>query len=293
MLLFWATTLLLLLNASVSAMEPTDYFGGNNHEDYLSWFNANGASSYEASIYMSSSGNPETSKNGVSVHWNLHEDEGYIELAVAARASGWISVGLSENGGMIGTDAFVFEMAHNTTVRDTHITSLAGPVDDECSNWEFVDYTQSGEFLIVQVKRTLNTGDPQDRVIMPDGIRELPQTLLVAAWGDSPTIGYHGTSNRARGRVRFFANAVAGADEFFPIMEAESSGKFALTSRNHVIEPIVTDYVDICYSWDDVLALVCSRWDVGFCQVHIPHSAALPSGSSRQTFPGHWVPSSN
>ena len=103
---------------------------------------------------------------GAAIHWNIDEARGILELAVAVKATGWLGFGISDNGGMKGSDALIFEAANPTTVKDAHVKDLRYPILDDCQNWEFVNSVTAdndgSSFLIVEVRRQLDTKDSQD-----------------------------------------------------------------------------------------------------------------------------------
>jgi len=239
---------ILFSAAAAAAAGPQDFFGGNNHEDYLSWFNDNGLS-YETSTFL-----PQLSDDmqGMSLHWNV--DETHLTLAVAVRATGWVAFGLSENGGMAGADVFFYQVA-SEKLTDGHILDdKIMPFEDCQQDWELVSsmHDEDSEFLIVEVRRLLDTKDPQDRVIIEDGTLELPPSLVIGAWGDGE-MSFHG-EKRARSAIRWYNHELSGEEAFSTLMNQESEGHFQMQARDHQIKTIETEYVDICFTWDDLLA---------------------------------------
>jgi hypothetical protein len=156
---------------------------------------------------------------------------------------------------MAGADLFLFEASKPNEVRDAHVMDELLPLDDDCNNWEFVssEVDENSDFLIVEVRRLIDTGDPQDRALIQDGAVELPPTLVISAWGDSAPVAYHG-ANRARGSIRFYNGNYNAEDALYAQIDQESEGYFDLVARNYEVKPIVTEYVDICFSWDQLLA---------------------------------------
>lgn len=163
--------------ASNSSSLPS-YFGGpnNNNDDYLVWYETTGHALYNRSTFVSSSEDPT---RGAAVHWSIHSDR--IELAVAVRASGWMGFGMSENGGMPGSDIVLFETAHVDRVRDAHVLEERVPMTDCQQDWElqawYPGMNEKSDFLIAQVTRALDTGDHQDRPIVMDA----PPTRIIVA----------------------------------------------------------------------------------------------------------------
>ncbi|GAX16953.1 hypothetical protein FisN_5Hh331 [Fistulifera solaris] len=245
-----ATLLGLVQLVLLAAADPSAFFGGADHEDYIDWVNEVGSSKYTGSSFL-----PMDTDNtqGLAVHWSL--DEEYIHLGIAVRATGWVGFGLSENGGMEGADMMIFETATPDKLMDAHVKDERVPVPDKCHNWhlEEAHFGEDSGFIIVEFHRLLDTGDTQDHRIVNDGLLELPASLIVAAWGDSATHAYHG-EQRARGTIRFYNNEIDGDEAFANIMKQESIGFFEMKGDNHPIPNVDTEYFDYCYSWDDLLA---------------------------------------
>jgi hypothetical protein len=224
---------------------PAELFGGSDNEAYLDW--ANSVSRYTSSVFLPSSGDPDL---GAAVHWSIEGDS--IFLAVAARATGWLGFGLSENGGMQGADVVIFTAAEPDALTDSYITEVRFPVKDDCNNWSLLNSKAEGGFLIFEATRLLNTGDPQDRVIMNDALFTIPPSRIIAAWGDDPAETFHG-NNRARGAVRWFSDRDEQA-VFEAAMQSEAEGSFELLTLDYPIKAQETEYADFCFSREDILA---------------------------------------
>ena len=225
------------------SLSVNDCFGGADNAAYVDWAAGAGASYTAAVCYNASS--PDTTQ-GVAVHWKLDDEN--IHLAFAARATGFVSVGISENGGMKGADLVIFETANPGKLRDAHVLDAFLPVDDVCQDWVFVDSHEDGGFLIVEVSRKLDTMDTQDHKIINDVDIGIPAQRIIAAWGDTDTASYHGQNN-ARGSVRWYG----GGDELKLIaakLETAADSSFLLRIPNHTLAAKETDYVDFCFVWD-------------------------------------------
>lgn len=247
--LFWLAQLLIFTGAEESS-ESLGFFGGANDQEYLDWFEEIGSSKYDGTAFLPMDSD---ATQGLAVHWSL--DDEYIHLAVAVRATGWLGFGLSENGGMEGADMMIFETANPDKLIDAHVKDERVPVPDKCHNWhlEAAHFGEDSGFIIVEFHRLLDTLDTQDHAIVNDGLLELPASLIIAAWGDTPTQAYHG-ERRARGTIRWYNNEIDGERAFQNIMQQESVGYFEMKGDNHLIPNVDTEYFDYCYSWDDLLA---------------------------------------
>jgi len=166
---------------SLAASNPEDFFGGQDHQAYLEWVEQS-VKDFPNSYFISSSANPA---QGVAIHWKISVQEGYIDLGVAAKAKGWLSFGLSDNGGMTGSDMFLFETANPSIVTDAYVQDTRLPQDDGCQDWLLVDSSIESDFLMVKVRRLLVTGDTQDIPIRNDSGLDTPVHRVIAAWGDS------------------------------------------------------------------------------------------------------------
>ena len=58
----------------------------------------------------------------------------------------------------------------------------------------------------------LNTGDTQDHIIKNDTDFRAPPTRIIAAWGDTESLSYHG-ENRASNAVRIIADPSSSSSE--------------------------------------------------------------------------------
>jgi DOMON domain len=119
-----------------------------------------------------------------------------LELAVAVRATGWLGFGISENGGMLGSDMIIFETLDPTVIKDAHVKDYCYPETDACQSWELIRASSnSTKFLIVEMRRALDTLDSQDWVITNDANVDLSPRRVIAAWGDESFMSYHGARN--------------------------------------------------------------------------------------------------
>jgi len=91
-LLLFALAVTAATNSSSAGNDPHNYFGGLDHEDYLDWA---GSVDYAANAFLA---NPDDSSQGIAIHWSISDDEEYVDLGLAVRATGWLGFGLSDNG---------------------------------------------------------------------------------------------------------------------------------------------------------------------------------------------------
>jgi DOMON domain len=138
---------------AVELRNPRTFFSGDavDIQDYLDWVNT---VNYRGMYYLPSDMDPA---DGAAIHWNIDEELGILELAVAVRATGWLGFGISENGGMLGSDMLIFETLDPTIVKDAHVKDYRYPETDSCQSWELISASTDTEFLIVEVRRKLDT----------------------------------------------------------------------------------------------------------------------------------------
>ena len=244
-------------SASAASMNgPSQYFGGTSNEAYMSWVAEYGGD-YDYNYFLASAAGAELNDDGVALHWRLDEERLY--LAVAARATGFVAFGLSENGGMTGSDIVAFEASAPDVVKDMYVQDVRVPVEDECQDWKLIRSSTDDGFLIFEAHRLLETGDNQDRRIFPDAEESLNPTRIIAAWGDdnSGTVAYHGP-NRARGQLRWLTTDPDPQATFTAAMASEADGFFEIRANNHPIAPIDTEYVNFCVTASELTA----EWNV-------------------------------
>jgi hypothetical protein len=75
--------------------DPSQYFGGVENEAYVNWVNGkkNDAANW-SSAYFGASSSDVT--QGAAVHWKVDDANQELYVAVAARAEGWVGLGLAE-----------------------------------------------------------------------------------------------------------------------------------------------------------------------------------------------------
>jgi hypothetical protein len=170
LVLLWLAT----ARSQLSSNAALGYFGGSNDDAYQSWLDV-AASDYTNSLFLESS---VDASEGVAVYWRLDRTAERIYLAVAARATGWVGFGISENGGMHGADILLFEATHPDTLTDSYNLEIRGPLSDDCQDWTLTSSATDGGFLIFEANRAFDTGDAQDRVIIPDAEEAVPESRM-------------------------------------------------------------------------------------------------------------------
>lgn len=251
--------LILLSSCAGAIADPTAYFPGLSADEklqYADWLVARGSSSYNRSAYMPRDDDVD---GGAAVFWNVDVDAGRIEFAVAVRAAGWVGLGISEAGGMIGSDVVLFAASDPSTVVDAHVVGdRSVPIADDCQDWTLVDAPATGEdgWMIVEASRSIDTGDAQDRAISSvDADLWMAPTRIIAAWGDDDVASYHG-NKKVRGSVRIFANyessEVTEARALLDALEGGSDGYFDVVNADYEIPANETTYHYLCKRFDEL-----------------------------------------
>jgi Copper type II ascorbate-dependent monooxygenase, C-terminal domain/DOMON domain/Copper type II ascorbate-dependent monooxygenase, N-terminal domain len=232
------------------------HFEGIDASPYVRWFNdLQLDTNYPGMVYLQGS-DPARPEDGAAIHWKIGEEdgEGYIYFAVAARATGWLGFGIAEAGGMLGADMALFEAAKPDEIVDAFTDDTRFPQTDDCpSDWKLVssEVDEEGGFIMIEFKRKLDTKDSQDRVIFHDESTLVAPHRIIAAWGDSSEVAYHGL-NVARGAVRFYGTGDDRAT-FDTAME-QADGSFMVASINHAVSTNETEYFHTCVPRNDLLA---------------------------------------
>lgn len=180
---------------------------------------------------------------GVHVHWKIDTDSN-LHVAVATNATGWVGFGIAEAGGMPGSDIVVFTAADNS-LTDMHALAYATPIVDTCQDWDLVNSTVDTDdgILIFEASRAVNTGDLQDREVKDDSDPFTPAHRVIAAWGNSENIFYHG-ENRTSGFMRFFQSSES-------VESRKNSTSFIDLVTNFTIPATQTTYEDKCFhAWN-------------------------------------------
>ena len=115
--------LLLSLNVIVNADSlASSYFSNvstDEKEVYTNWV-ATHSSSYPRHTFMPSSSSNDD-KDGAAIFWNINNDDESIDFAIAVRSEGWVGFGLSEAGGMMGSDMALFSNSNPDDIVDAYV----------------------------------------------------------------------------------------------------------------------------------------------------------------------------
>ena len=195
---------------------------------------------------------PEMPHSGLAVHWSIEEP--YLRFGIAAKASGWVGFGISEAGGMRGSDVILYSVESNELVDSYILDELAIPYPDECQSWTLLNSITENGFILFEARRLLDTGDSQDRPIIDDSNELVLPTRVIAAWGDTPSPSYHGLDNRAKGAIRFMGAINSDVSKIERQQTTEDLNYFDIKAEDYVIPSSQeTTYADFCFSAADLI----------------------------------------
>jgi len=234
-------------------------------QPFTNWLLAtDNASSYDHSIFLPTTADPT---NGMATFWKItggdndENDASKFHLAFATMATGWAAFGIAEAGGMFGADVVSFTTANPTTLIDGYILDdRQVRVDTHSQDWTLVSSTVEDGWIIVEATRRIDTGDGQDNSLKND--RELwnAASRIIAAWGDTDVMSYHG-DNRSSSSVRLFADPstssssssdLDGEEALDDFLEKNSDGYFDVVNDAYTIPAEETKYEYVCRSYDEL-----------------------------------------
>jgi hypothetical protein len=79
---------------------------------------------------------------------------------------------------MQGADILLFEATRPDTLIDSYNLEDRGPLSDVYQDWNLTSSATDGGFLIFEANRAFDTGDAQDRVIIPDAEEAVPEARM-------------------------------------------------------------------------------------------------------------------
>ena len=127
-------------------------------------------------------------------YWNYTKVDIVGEVH-AKTSTGWISFGLSPNGGMDGADVFVFFRQNGVAnFTDRHIQKRNVLIDTK-QDWLMLSHSITNGYTIVKFRRDLDTCDDKEDIVIESGTPR-----IIFAWNTKEplngAIEYHGASNR-------------------------------------------------------------------------------------------------
>ena len=157
---------------------------------------------------------------------------------------------------MLGSDMALFKASDPETILDSYVVEdrNPGPLVDECQSWQLVSSIIEDGWLIVEMNRPLDTMDTQDLQILNDA-ELIAETRLIAAWGDSESVSYHGFNV---GKVATKLYSPQRGDDvtasFQERAEAASDGFLEIRENNYNIPARDTTYQYVCKNFAELQA---------------------------------------
>ncbi|XP_069098968.1 putative DBH-like monooxygenase protein 2 isoform X2 [Pleurodeles waltl] len=143
--------------------------------------------------------------------WDFNKTTEEITFALHVRTTGWIGFGLSPSGGMTGADIVIGGVSpssnQSTYFADYHGIGEVTPVRDAVQNYKLKFLSENDGLTTMRFSRKFRTCDPFDVDVTANTQR------IIAAYGTSDTIRYHGASQRFMASVQLLSEApVSGPD---------------------------------------------------------------------------------
>ncbi|XP_078511752.1 putative DBH-like monooxygenase protein 2 [Lissotriton helveticus] len=147
----------------------------------------------------------------VVLRWDFNKTTEEITFELQVETTGWIGFGLSPGGGMTGADIVIggVSAASNQTTyfADYHGIGEVTPVQDTVQNYKLELLSEKEGLTTMRFSRKFRTCDPFDVDVTADTQR------IIAAYGTSDIIRYHGSSQRFTASVQLLSEApVSGPD---------------------------------------------------------------------------------
>lgn len=134
--------------------------------------------------------------SGQSVYelrWTFDAVRQTIAFNVQAKTVGWVGLGLSPDGGMVGSDVVTgWVNSTGAFLQDRYADSLSLPSIDPSQDWTLLSGNEANGWTNLTFTRKWITGDSRDRDIMANTAR------VVFSWGDLDPVTlvpqYHGSN---------------------------------------------------------------------------------------------------
>ncbi|KAM9703441.1 DBH-like monooxygenase protein 2 homolog isoform 2-T2 [Menidia menidia] len=123
----------------------------------------------------------------VCLKWGFESLQGNITFQLAVNSTGWVSFGLSPNGGMKGSDMVIGGLgASGSYFTDRHSTGNSMPLVDEEQSYTLLSMTENDGQTIMTVRRSIQACDDKDFHITAQPVK------IIYAYGTTDDIKYHG-----------------------------------------------------------------------------------------------------
>ncbi|XP_060948028.1 DBH-like monooxygenase protein 2 homolog [Limanda limanda] len=122
----------------------------------------------------------------VCLEWGFDEQQGDITFKLTVNTTGWVGLGFSPSGTMVGADMVLGGVGPNGIYfTDRHATGKTMPLEDTQQSYTLLSLTESEGLTIMKFSRALQTCDAQDFHITDKPIK------LIFAYGTTDEVRYH------------------------------------------------------------------------------------------------------
>jgi hypothetical protein len=212
------------------------------------------------------------------VSWVLDEvaSPPTVTFALEAKTTGWVAIGIAEAAGMKGADIMMGNVdGGSVRIGDYHAVANARPIADGCQDWTVLHGEESASSTLLIVRRSLVTGDSNDRSILLDSIKVTKIITAMGADGDdggamssAAVYNMHPSQKRAKTTVNLRLGTAASLASFTAAMESTSGVTYfdlrvntasgatktpgidvttSISSNGYAIEAVRTTYVDFTF----------------------------------------------
>ncbi|CAM9701321.1 unnamed protein product, partial [Choristocarpus tenellus] len=165
------------------------------------------------------------------------------------------ALALLEVGGMAGSDIIYYE-TESGSLTDSFATGNDSPTKDESTaDWTLMSSEEGADWLVFEAERLLITNDTQDWPLVNDTVEGASPTRVIAAWGDTSAISYHGLTNRVTGSVVFYGERSPASDPLVDVKGESGVSYFDVAPVDFVIPNDTTTYEETCLTQANLAAL--------------------------------------
>ena len=212
------------------------------------------------------------------VSWVLDEvaSPPTVTFALEAKTTGWVAIGIAEAAGMKGADIMMGNVdGGSVRIGDYHAVANARPIADGCQDWTVLHGEESATSTLLIVRRSLVTGDSNDRSILLDSIKVTKIITAMGADGDdggamssAAVYNMHPSQKRAKTTVNLRLGTAGSLASFKAAMESASGVTHfdlrvntasaavktpgfdvtaSISSNGYAIENVRTTYIDFTF----------------------------------------------
>lgn len=216
----------------------------------------------------------------VSIFWEVDVESEMLKLVVASACKGWVGFGISDAGGMKGADMVIFE-ASKKELNDYYSLDYIKPKLDDCpSDWSMSQNVVTESFIAFEASRPIDTKNNQDFRIFNDSDGLITPTNVIAAWGDSDALSFHGAGRAVRSTLRFYQPQYAKTEKSFKneggksnidILRESADSSVTFKANNFTVPLTNSHYEVFCINIEDIPGISTNE------SIHVIGLAHVPS----------------